>query len=352
MSNNIFIVDLIISARKAIQYLFSKWLIILLVGFLAGVCGILYAWLKPPKYTAELIFSSENGSDNALGGYAGLAAQFGFDLGGSGGGAFQGDNLMELLKSQTILEQTLLSEAPGFGNNKLMIDAYLDNHKLNKTWSKDTLLSKVRFTKNPSAPNRARDSVMKAVCKGILETQLFIDKKDKKLNYIVVGMKDVNEVYAKDFVEQLVKIASNYFIEYKSQKARKNLQLVTRLTDSVKGLLYGNIENYASSNDLNVNPLRQVLRTGSQKIQVNAQANTALYTELLKQLGLAQLTVQKETPLIQIIDRPMLPLKKEKPGRLFTGIIFAFLGGVLTAAFLLLKRWIKQEFASNTKWDA
>ena len=160
-------------------------------------------------------------------------------------------------------------------------------------------------------------------------------------------MKDVNEVYAKDFVEQLVKIASNYFIEYKSQKARKNLQLVTRLTDSVKGLLYGNIENYASSNDLNVNPLRQVLRTGSQKIQVNAQANTALYTELLKQLGLAQLTVQKETPLIQIIDRPMLPLKKEKPGRLLTGIIFAFLGGALTAAFLLLKRWIKQEFAFN-----
>lgn len=352
MPDNLFIVDLIASLQRAIKYLLSKWLTIFLIACLAGGCGILYAWLKEPKYTAELIFSSENGSDNALGGYAGLAAQFGFDFGGSGGGAFQGDNLMELLKSQTILEQTLLSDAQNFGKDKLMIDAYLDNHKLNKTWSKDTLLRKVRFVKLSTGPDRARDSVMKAVCKGILETQLSIDKKDKKLNYIVVAMKDVNEVYAKDFVEQLVKIASNYFIEYKSQKARKNLQLVTRLTDSVKGLLYGNIENYASSNDLNVNPLRQVVRTVSQKIQVNAQANTALYTELLKQLGLAQLTVQKETPLIQIIDKPMLPLKKEKPGRLLTGIIFAFLGGALSAAFLLLRRWIKDEFASNTKFDA
>ena len=43
----------------------------------------------------------------------------------------------------------------------------------------------------------------------------------------------------------------------------------------------------------------------------------------------------------------MLPLKKEKPGRLLTGIIFAFLGGALAAAFLLLRRWLKSEFSAN-----
>ena len=155
-----------------------------------------------------------------------------------------------------------------------------------------------------------------------------------------------NELYAKVFVECLVRNATNYFVNYKSEKARKNLQLITHLTDSVKGLLYGNIENYASANDLNVNPLKQVMRTGSQKIQLNAQANTALYTELLKQLGLAQLTVQKETPLIQIIDTPILPLTKVKPGRLFTGIIFSFLGCFITALFLLIKQWLR-----NAKFD-
>ena len=115
MPDTLFIVDLITTIRKTIKFLFSKWLIIFLISFLAGVCGILYAWLKEPKYTAELVFSSEASGDNNLGGYAGIAAQFGFDLGGSGGGAFQGDNLIELLKSQTLLEQTLLSDAPNFG---------------------------------------------------------------------------------------------------------------------------------------------------------------------------------------------------------------------------------------------
>ena len=340
MSGNLFIVDLILSAKKAFKYLLSRWLIIFLISLLAGVGGILYAWLKEPKYTAELLFSTEASGDNALGGYAGLAAQFGFDLGGSGGGAFQGDNLMELLKSQRILEQTLLSDAPDFGAGKLMIDAYLDNHKLNKTWKTDKVLSKVHFSKDKTTPDRARDSVMKAVSKGILDAQLSIEKKDKKLNYVIARMKDVNELYAKDFIETLVTNATNYFVDYKSQKARKNLQLISHLTDSVKSLLYGNIENYASSTDLNVNPLRQVVRTGGQKIQVNAQANTALYTELLKQLGLAQLTVQKETPLIQIIDSPILPLRKEKPGRLMMGIIFAFLGCCMSAIILLLIKWV------------
>lgn len=347
MSGNLFIVDLIFSAKKVFKYLRSRWLIIIIISFLAGVCGVLYAWVKEPKYTAELLFSTEAGGDNALGGYAGLAAQFGFDLGGTGGGAFQGDNLMELLKSQSILEQTLLSDAPNFGPGKLMIDVYLDNHKLNKTWKTDTLLHKVHFSKNATKPDRARDSVMKAVCKGILDAQLTIEKKDKKLNYVIARMKDVNELYAKDFIETLVKNATNYFVDYKSQKARKNLQLIAHLTDSVKGLLYGNIENYASSTDLNVNPLRQVVRTGGQKIQVNAQANTALYTELLKQLGLAQLTVQKETPLIQIIDSPMLPLKKEKPGRLMMGIVFAFLGGIFTIFMLIIRKWLKTANASQ-----
>jgi hypothetical protein len=36
---------------------------------------------------------------------------------------------------------------------------------------------------------------------------------------------------------------------------------------------------------------------------VDVQANTAILTELVKQSELAKVTLRKETPLIQIIDR-------------------------------------------------
>ena len=340
-TDTIFIIEVLIAARNAFRYLLSKWLVIFLVAVLAGLAGILYAWLTKPVYTAELVFSSETSGDGGLGGYAGLAAQFGLDLGGGSGGAFEGDNLIELLRSQSILEKTLLSDAKNGGAGKLMIDVYLDNYKMNKNWKDDPKFKNVKFVKPPYTSERVRDSVMKAVIKFILLDQLSINKMDKKLNYIKVEMKDVNEQFAKDFVEILMENASAYYIQYKSKKSRKNYELVYKLTDSVRGLLYGNLEQYASRVDLNLNPLREVAKTGSQKIQLNAQANTALYTELLKQLGLSQIALQKETPLIQVIDQPMLPLKRKKPGRLLMGIIFAFVGGGLFVTYLLLRRWIR-----------
>jgi uncharacterized protein involved in exopolysaccharide biosynthesis len=53
-------------------------------------------------------------------------------------------------------------------------------------------------------------------------------------------------------------------------------------------------------------------------------------TELVKQTELARINLRKETPLIQVIDKPILPLKKEKFGKA-KGLV---LGGLL-AVFLV-----------------
>jgi hypothetical protein len=39
-----------------------------------------------------------------------------------------------------------------------------------------------------------------------------------------------------------------------------------------------------------------------------------ILTELIKQVELAKVTLRKEKPLIQVIDRPILPLPKERFG--------------------------------------
>jgi uncharacterized protein involved in exopolysaccharide biosynthesis len=72
---------------------------------------------------------------------------------------------------------------------------------------------------------------------------------------------------------------------------------------------------------------------------VDVQANTAILTELVKQTELAKVTLRKETPLIQVIDRPILPLPKEKIGKA-KGIVF---GGIL-AGFLFVLGLIGRRF--------
>ena len=65
-------------------------------------------------------------------------------------------------------------------------------------------------------------------------------------------------------------------------------------------------------------------------------------TELVKQSEMAKVTLRKETPLIQVIDQPILPLKKEKFGKAKGIVMGGFLVGFLIVIFLIIRRVLKQ----------
>src|SRR4051794_39502520 len=111
-SNEIPVSELLGNLADTFRFLTGKWLLILVTGVLLGLAGVLYAWLQKPDYIAQLTFVTENDKGSELGMYAGIAAQFGIDLGSGNGGAFEGDNLIELLKSRNLVEKTLLSSTP------------------------------------------------------------------------------------------------------------------------------------------------------------------------------------------------------------------------------------------------
>ncbi len=336
------IIDLIKSIKENVRFLFSKWILILLITFMGGIAGITYAWLKKPEYIAVLTFFTEGDAKSGLGMYASIAAQFGLDLGSSGGGgAFEGDNLMELLKSRTLVKKTLLSPIES-GAKNLMIDKYLLINQLNKDWENKPAYRNIHFEESPKQFDRVRDSIVDKVYENIIKSELEIEKRDKKVDLIDVKMKSSDEYFGKRFVELLTINAIHYYTDYKIKKSRQNVEVLQKQTDSVKNSLSGNISQVAEMNDVNVNPLKQVVRTGVQRKQIDLQANSLLYAELLKNLELSKLALRRETPLIQVVDVPSLPLKNQKPGRFFSGIIGAFLFGFFIVSYLITKRWLQK----------
>ncbi len=81
-----------------------------------------------------------------------------------------------------------------------------------------------------------------------------------------------------------------------------------------------------------------VRKTPGSLRQFDVQANTAILMQLLNNLEIAKVGLRKETPLIQIIDKPILPLKKEKVGKLKSSIFGGFLAGFLTILVLIFKK--------------
>lgn len=337
--------EFVVTIKSWISYLLSKWKLIIIVGIIGGLCGLGFSITRKPEYTATLTFIVDESQSVDLGNAIGIANMLGFDLGG-GGGIFSGNNLIQLFKSRSMVEKTLLSPVNINGQTISFAEFYIQSLNLRNGWTENEQLKNIQFlpNNNSSKSNRQQDSVMGAIYSIIVNNNLSVEQKDKRIDIISIDMKFVNEQFAKTFTEALVKEVSDFYINSKNQKARLNLDILEHQTDSVRAELNRAISGVATATDntFNLNPALNVARVPSTKRQVDVQANSNILIELIKQTELAKIIVRKSTPLIQVIDQPILPLKKEKLGKLKGMIIGGIIGGLLIVLVLSAIRLIKK----------
>ncbi len=179
-SDEISIKELIQKLQSLWKFLFSKWMVISLFGIIGAAVGFWYAFQQPIKYTSKLSFVVEDGKSGG-GGLASLAGQFGFDLGGSGGGGvFSGDNILLFLKSEGLVRETLLTPYGELGKITLA-DRYAEVVKLKEGWEKNPRIGKIDFKLfvDKIMP-RKEDSLIQSIVSGIIKAELSVSKPDKK----------------------------------------------------------------------------------------------------------------------------------------------------------------------------
>lgn len=334
--------DIFLKVQEYFLFLLSQWKIITIVVVLGASLGLIYALNQATIYKAELTFVLDDDASSANSNpYGNLASQFGLNLfsGGGGGGAFVGDNLMALMQSRFMIEKTFLTPVEVNGKKQTLAELFLVVN------SKDEKSPLVNFPVGleRSKFSRQQDSVLGNLYKNLVNDNLTVGKKDKKISLLSVIVKSKSEVFSKLFAEQLVKEVSGFYVETKTKRSSKNLAILQFQTDSVRKALNAAMSGVASSIDANPNPnpALQTLKVPSQRKQVDAQSNQAMFVELIKNLEAAKVTLRRETPLFQVIDRPIFPLEKEGFGKLKGIVLGGFCGGFLTVFFLLIRKVIK-----------
>lgn len=341
--------ELILKMNEWVSFLKSKWKTIFLAGIIGGLIGLTFAWLEKPTYKATLTFAMEEdkGSGGGLSGALGLANSFGIDLGGAGGGgAFAVSNLTELMKSRLIIEKVLLSSILINGKTITLVEYYIQINELRKAWEEQPKLKNIQFLPGDdrSKYSLQQDSILKEIHKDLINKEhLSIMQKDKKVTILSIEVSSEDEQFSKIFCESVAKETSDFYIETKSKKARINTDVLQKQVDSIRAELNGAITGVAAESDnvYNLNPAFIIKSTPSKKKQIDVQSNTAILTNLVVQLELAKITLRKETPLIQLIDRPILPLTKEKFGKLKSLILGGFLAYFITICFLITRKLFK-----------
>jgi hypothetical protein len=339
--------ELLGKAKVWYIYLLSQWKIIVLAGIVGAALGLTYSFIKKPVYTATLSFAleDEKPGGGGLGGALGLASSLGLDLGGGGGSIFTGSNLTELFKSRSMVEQTLMTPVMINGKVISLAEMYIQNNEWRDKWNDKPKFKSIQFLPDTKRKyfTRVHDSILGEMYKNLSKEGLAVAQKDKKISIISMDVVSTNELFSMYFCEALAKQVGKFYVETKSKKARMNMAVLQKQTDSIRAELNGAITGVAVANDntFMLNPALNVRRAPSARRQVDVQANTAILTELVKQSELAKVTLRKETPLIQVIDRPILPLKKEKLGKIEGIFIGILLFGFLSILFLSIKSFFK-----------
>ncbi|MBC5837032.1 lipopolysaccharide biosynthesis protein [Flavobacterium sp. F-392] len=339
--------ELMQKTKEWYLYLLVHWKIIILAIFVGASLGLVYSFVKKPVYTASLSFALEDEkSGGGLGSALGLASSLGLDVGGGGGSIFTGSNLTELFKSRVMVEETLLSPVRLNGKVVSLAEMYIQNSDWRDSWNDNPKYKNIQFLPETKRKyfTRVHDSILGVIYENLYKNSLSVDQKDKKIAIVTIDVHSTDELFAKYFTEALVREVSDFYVATKSKKARMNMDILERQTDSIRGELNGAITGVAVANDntFNLNPALNVRRAPSARRQVDVQANTAILTELVKQSELAKVTLRKETPLIQVIDGPILPLPKEKFGKANGILLGGFTAGFLLVLVLIVKRILRE----------
>jgi uncharacterized protein involved in exopolysaccharide biosynthesis len=339
-NDEIHLKDILIKLSEYKTYLFRKKFTIIFVSGFFFMFGIVYALYSDKKYTAELTFVVEDQQQGggALGSMTGIASQFGFDIGGSSSTTFSQNNILEFLKSRGVVEAALMQNRKVNKIEDLLIEHYLHLNKIKDLWKADKDLSPVSFHGKLTQDN---DSVSGGIWKNIIEDKLVVELQSDEANIINLSYTSVDDEFAKMFVETLIEQMSKMYISHQTAQSSNTLDFLSSRADSVFIELEMAEEEFAKVKDINQRIVKASGRLKELQLMRNVEVLNTMYLEIVKNLEISKLTLLNQTPIIQIIDKPILPLQVEENSKTFLGLLAAFLGGFLSLAFFVFRKLFK-----------
>ena len=330
------------------KYALSQYKLFLIVCTITAALGLVYGKLQPHTYKATSTFIVEDKSGSRGGGLSGLASQFGIDVGGlTGGGAglFDGDNILEILKSRAIIEKVLLTKIQEDipQKNTTLAEFYLSFSALgDKLNSKDISIKSLNFSSidEKSKHSLIQDSVLYLIYKE-LDKGIIVEKKNKKSTIITLEASSSNPIFAKIFSENLLKKTSDMYIDIKTGNLSRSIERIQRKADSLESSLTGiykksfEIDNTLKL--LNANTGIKLNTSSSEAATRDKTVSNTLYGEVVKNLETLKLSLINQTPVIQVIDAAKYPLFDQRtPARYFLLIGFA-VGFILSLFYIVFK---------------
>ena len=341
-NNTVALTDIIASAKNFIKFIQSKIKLLGLLIVLGGVLGLAYYFITSPKYQATATFIVEEKSSGS--GLAGMAGQLGFDISsltGGNAGLFDGDNILEIIKSRNIIESVLLSKVDiaDSANNKALADLYYESSGLkNKIAGKSNDLANLNFSniKNGAGHTILQDSVLYMMIEKINKDNLNVQRTNKKGSIISISTNSTNPQFSKLFSERLLNETSEMYIKIKVGNLSSNINRLQNKADSLQALLNRTSYQSAALNTFDANEAYKSSAVPEEMSQRDKLVLNTLYAEVVKNVEILRISLINQKPIIQVLDLPKFPLVNQQKSFLIIELIGLLAGLVIGLLYLLL----------------
>ena len=322
--------DVMITLLDYKNELKKRFILILSVIIVFILFGYGYSNLKEKTYIATLSFIVEVNSEGSnMSSISGMASLIGFDLGGNAHSSFSQQNVIELLKSRKIISSTLNQDIIISGEEASFLHHYIN---LNDMIEDSSL---VEFN------DIYKDSITNVIWKQITENRLNISFQNDEANILNLNFTSSNSTFAKYFVENLIDEMSDMYSTYQTEKTRFSLEVLQNRADSVFKELKDSETNLARVKDRNIRVINASGRLDEIQYMREVNVLNTMYLELVKNTELVKMNLLDDTPIIQIVDTPTLPLLNINRSTLFWCVVFAFLGFFLVSFLIILRKVVK-----------
>ena len=135
--------------------------------------------------------------------------------GGSNSSTFSQQNVIEILKTRTVIESTLYDTCKINKKKDLFINHYIRINDLRNEWIEDSRLRNLKFGKEKTF---LHDSICGIIFRQIITTKLEVEKQNNDASFINLSYTSLDDRFAKYFVENLMDKMSELYIARQTEK--------------------------------------------------------------------------------------------------------------------------------------
>jgi uncharacterized protein involved in exopolysaccharide biosynthesis len=327
---------------------------LVLGGLIGLVTGALYALSKPNEYKAQLTVMPELQSKaSGLGNLGSLAGLAGIDVGSLAGNndVIRPDLYPTVVQTVPfglyILNQPVVSKK--FKKRETLRDFLV--HQQEDTWRGKLNLWLASFSSTDDADSDSEGSIKSGQLELTKEQEdLILAIKgrvsvthDKKSGMLTVETQMPDPIVAANAAQTTLTYLTDYVTSYRTEKARKQVQFLTEQVNRSKRRYQEAEEVLSNYRDRNRGLYLNTAKIEEQRLQADFILAQSLYNDLVKQLEVARIRIQEETPVFKVLEPARIPKKKSGPKRTLITLGFAIAGVLIALSIQGLRLYLSNQ---------